>query len=168
MNNKGYTLIELVTVIVILGVFFGLAASSLIPIFSKGFIFSNDREDLRFSARQIQTLLSRDIRNLKDYRSLLSADSNNLEFINVDNQQVSFALTNQILNKTIDGISYEVSDKVVSLRFSYLDNDLAELIAPILGPTLTTNVRVVAATIVLAQNNQQLTVDFKVRPRNLN
>ena len=166
-NKKGYTLIELIMVIVILGIFFSLSAGSLIPIFTKGFTTSGDREELRNQARLVTTLLSRDVRNMQDANSLLTAGSSNIVFTNVDGQQIGYSLSGATLNKTINGTSYELASNVKTLQFLYLDNNLATIAGPILGPTLTTNVRIIDTTLVLSNNGQQISVDFQVRPRNV-
>lgn len=118
LNTKGFTLIELVTTITVIGVAF-------ICVF---YIFNNTAEIYNHVAggsedlqriQQITGYLDADLKNVKDKNSILIASGSQFKFINVNQQTIDFVYINPYLKKNNVNLTRDLS----GFSFTYFKFD---------------------------------------------
>jgi prepilin-type N-terminal cleavage/methylation domain-containing protein len=112
-NQNGYTLIELMTTVVILGV-------SFMTVF---FIFkvtmdiytsvAGMSEDIQ-RIQQVSNYLEADIKNLKDKNSILIATSSQFKFVNVNNVTIDMVFTGSQFKKNTVVLNSDISTAQIS------------------------------------------------------
>ena len=120
-KQNGFSLIELVTVIVILGVIAGMSAALL----SQGFNAYTNSANLADSNSQGQIAIQRMIRDLQLIRSaadITVASTSQLSYTDINNNTVSYALSGSTLNLTKNGSTQALADGANSLTFTYYTN----------------------------------------------
>ncbi|MFC1595808.1 type II secretion system protein [Candidatus Margulisiibacteriota bacterium] len=168
IDNRGFTLIEIIMAIVLIGIFASLASGPLIVLLNKGFLQSADRQDVRSSARHTHTVMSRSIRNIKDAYSITTASENIFAYYDVDDSFTAFQLSGNRLLKTVSANTYDLAGQVRGLAFTYYNNTENALSSPVTGTANPTDIRLIGITLALGEDeNRELTLNMQVRPRNL-
>jgi prepilin-type N-terminal cleavage/methylation domain-containing protein len=168
---RGFTLVELVAVIVVVAVIFGLGSVMLGKVFS-AYALKRDATDADWQAK---VALERMARELRAVRSPTAADldissSAQIRFVDTDGNGVCFyriAATNQLM-RSADGPASAcgtttpqvLADNVTNLGFSYWQADGT-------GATGAANTYYITATLVVKENNSyNASFRASVRPRN--
>jgi len=160
MMNKqsGFSLIEFVIVIVILGL---LAAMSSI-LLSQGFgAYSNssDMLDANSQGEFAMQRMSRDIQMIRSSTDVTVAGTNQLSFIDINNNTVSYSISGTNLICTRNGNAETLASGVNNLSFTYYGSD---------GNTPPiSNAGYVRIALTITQNNVNYTLTTSVYPRNL-
>jgi len=166
MKKNGFTLIEIVITIVLLGIVVSLSAHGLIVLLVKGFSFSNDQVHSR--QRTVHTLMARSLRSLRDDRSVITAASNQIEFIDNGNNQIGFRVSGNTLINEVNTVMFDLLDQVTTASFTYYDDYEAPLAAPQSGSGNITNIRFIRVRVMSQDERGQVTtLNFQVRPREL-
>ncbi|OGH97191.1 MAG: hypothetical protein A2X42_12490 [Candidatus Margulisbacteria bacterium GWF2_38_17] len=166
-SNKGYTLIELIVVIILISSFVSLASGSIVILFNRGFQVILEQSVSRSNANRIYTAISRDLRNIKDIASILTANNNIIAFNDIEDNTISYYPENQKIQKSINGTSYQFAENAHALNFIYYDASNNVLSEPMTGNGISTNIRTIESEIAIGENISHITINMRVRPRNI-
>ena len=158
-SSQGFTLIEMIMVIVILGIIIGMSSSLLtqgLNTFSTGENIVN----ANWQGEIAMERMSRDILLIRSPADVTTIASNNLAFTDISNNTISYSLSGTSLNLTENGNTSILADGVQSLTFSYFDKNGA-------STATTTLVRLIRISINITQNNANYTLTTAIYPRNL-
>ncbi len=169
--RTGFTLIELVIVIVILGLLLGLSTSfSFIMLDTLGFL--TRQANLQESAEVALSRVSRDVRRLRNDQSVVTATASQFTFFDVSSAQITYQLSGGALIRIIDpagappSVTDELADQVTALAITYYNDAGANITGSIvLAPR--TNIRRIEFRITLQDGSHTVNAQTRVRPRNL-
>lgn len=158
MQEKGFTLTEVVLVIVILGIIVSMSAP-FISASLDSWLFHKTERDVVFSARLALNRMVREIRQAKNPSSITTFTVTEFDFLRIDNTQVDFKQSGNSLLRN----SNELTNKLQAsggLSFTYLDTD---------GNVATTkdNIRMVRVKLVLVSGDSSVTIESLARLRNI-
>lgn len=162
MAKKGYTLIELVTVMVVLGVILAIGIPLLMETVDAWSYGSRFQTNAVLSAIVAQNRMSREIRRLKNDTSVTTATSSQFSFTDVNDNAITFNLSGNTLMRNSDGLL----DNVTSLSFTYYDDSGAAIATPAINPN-PTNIRLVEVNYSVLAASNTLNFGFTVKPQNL-
>lgn len=160
-------MIELIIAIVLLGIFASLGTGAMMSLFSKGFTFNIDRENLNSGAILIYNNMSRDMRNIRDPDSITIASGNRLAFYDIDNNLLTYFLSGNTLEKKIGVVDYPLDEHCQTLNFRYYSDTENLLASPRVGAVVSTDIRVIDFTAGLVFNYEHITINIRVRPNNV-
>jgi prepilin-type N-terminal cleavage/methylation domain-containing protein len=162
MIRKGYTLIELVTVMVVMGVVIAIGAPLLIEATSAWSYASPYQNNAVLSAIVAQNRMSREIRRLKNDGSVTAATSSQFSFTDVNNNAIAFTLSGNTLMRNSDGLL----DNATGLSFTYYNDSGAAIATPLVSPS-NTDIRLVKVNYSVLAAGNTLNFGFTVKPQNL-
>ena len=159
MSRKGFTLIELILVIVTVGII----AAALTPFISSAvdsWFFTSTEREIVFSARLAMNRMVREIRQIKNTASITTFTSTAFSFQDINDTNINFQQTGSSLERN----SYELTDKLQDpggLEFTYLDSDGAD-------PDTQDDIRMVRIKLILLLGDNSITIQSLARFRNVN
>ncbi len=159
MPHRGFTLLEMVMVIVILGIIIGMS-SSLLTQGLNAFPTGENIVNANWQGQIAMERMSRDILLIRSPTDITTTASNNLAFTDMNNNTISYALSGTSLNLTENGNTSILADGVQSLTFNYFDKNGTSTATPAL-------VRLITVSINITQNNASYTLTTGIYPRNL-
>ncbi len=161
MNSKGYTLFELVLVIIILGVLFAGGTVLLRPVLDS-WSLAIPREEATDTSSYAMSRMIYEISQLRDKNSVLVATANEFRFTDMSGNVVRYWIsgTNVMRNNDI------LARGVQTLAFSYFDKSHAALPAPQVAPAAT-NLWQMVIKVIGQKGGQVVTMESEVHPRNL-
>ncbi|MBI4431276.1 MAG: prepilin-type N-terminal cleavage/methylation domain-containing protein [Candidatus Omnitrophica bacterium] len=177
---RGFTLIELVIVIVILGLLLGLSASfSFVMLDTLGLL--TRQANLQESAEVALSWISREVRRLKNDQSILIADASEFSFIDRNDITITYRRNGTVLERqqsspaSINELADLLLNGVPGLVITYYgeDPDLTDTNpAPALTPlpldaATRRKIRRIEFRITLQDGTHTVTAQTTVRPRNL-
>jgi len=106
MTNKGFTLIELVLVIAILGVSIGVTTDVLISVI-RGYNKTQVMNEIEQQANFVSMKIEKELRSAKDITTPATSGQSGttLVFINDDNETITYSLTGDILQRNGDAVT---------------------------------------------------------------
>jgi prepilin-type N-terminal cleavage/methylation domain-containing protein len=139
-NERGVTLIELILAIVLIGIIGSVAANAFLSSTQSALTANNVREAMQVDRTAMERMV-REIRNVADNTSVLTANATQFEFVDVDGNTVSFELAGTTLNRVFTAppaaaVTNTLATNVTGLTFTYLTNTGAGA-APIVAPAAT-------------------------------
>ena len=156
----GYTMLELVMAIALLGIIAGVMAKMFvwgIDIFD----FVSNRKDVLQTSRIGIEILVRDLRAIKSASDINSASSSQLDFYNLDDENVIFVYNSGVFtrnsNNMIEGLS--------SFQFTYYDVSDAVISSPVADPSTIWKIKY---TLNATIDAKQFHLESTVVPRNFN
>ncbi|UCG35816.1 MAG: type II secretion system protein [Candidatus Omnitrophota bacterium] len=164
-KKKGFTLIELVMTAVILSII-ALAGAPLMIAVNEGWLTSVRRNEFSESARIAMDRMVRLIRRVKDEDSVFIADSSIFQFINSEDNIITFDKSANILRLSVDDSTNDLAADVSLLEFTYFDKDGAIIAIPKVNPA-STNVRRIQIDLVFSFGTEQLSFRSQVAPRRI-
>lgn len=163
MTMRGYTLIELIMVMVIIGVLVGIGAPALLETVNAWSFASKFQDFAVQSAITATNRMSREIRRLKDDNSISTADVSQLDFTDLSSNAISYTRNvGNVLLRNTDGLC----DNVTALTFTYYDDSDVQLATPVSAANRPNIRRITVALSILAGTNT-LNFRFQTRPQNL-
>lgn len=170
MKNRGFTLIELVIVMVIMSVLVGLTASfSFIMLDTIGFL--TRQANLQESAEVALSRMSRETRRLRNDQSVVTATSSQFRFFDLSNADITYRLSGGAVVRDYDpagaapSVTNELADNATALTITYFDDDNAVIASPTTSPR--TNIRKIEFEIQLQESPHVVTAQTIIQPRNL-
>ncbi|MDP8229668.1 MAG: prepilin-type N-terminal cleavage/methylation domain-containing protein [Candidatus Gorgyraea atricola] len=161
MKKKGFTLIELVIVIVILGIIASTATPLLLAI-SDSVTFLISRAGMDQAADIALSRMAREMRRLKDDSSVNTAASSQFSFDDVNSNTISYSLSSMNLMRNSDILASDVQ----SLSFTYYGDSGSTISTPVVSPN-ETDIRRIDISLEFQSGDQTLYYESQVRPRNL-
>ena len=161
-KSNGFTLIELIIVIVIIGIISGIAALIIMQ-GVKAYSDENTRSDMHYQARLAVERMAREIRLIRsqtvgDISTMNPAD---ISFTDIQNNRVRFQLSVGTVRRSPDnGVTWQtLASGVTALNFSYLQQD---------GVTAATAATLwfVVIDVTDQQGSETLQMRTRVHPRN--
>ncbi len=160
--TKGYTLVELVTVMVITGIVAAIGAPLLMKTADAWSYGSRFQTNAVLSAMVAQSRMSREMRGLKNDASVTTANSSQFSFTDVNDNTITFNLSGDTLMRNSDGLL----DDVTGLSFTYYDDSGAVIASPAVSPAYT-DIRLVKVEYSISAAGNTLNFGFTVKPQNL-
>jgi prepilin-type N-terminal cleavage/methylation domain-containing protein len=158
---KGLTLIEIIIVIVLVGILsIGMAKFIIQTIDTWRFV--DIRNELSEEGKKAVDWMVRDIKEIKDERSINIADVSHLNFDNSNAETIDFIKNGSTLERN----SFSLADNVANLTFRYFDGQGNELTPP-LSLTQRRSIRKIRIEITLRRDNQEVNFFTNIIPRNL-
>ncbi len=163
-NSKGFTLIELVIVITIIGIISGIVGSILIGTID-AWTFRFNRGDLLSNGRLAMNRMVREIREVKNRSKVTTADPSEFSFENVDSVDVTYSLSGTDLNRTENETTNTLAEDVSNLTFTYFDSDGEPIETPDVAPGAT-DIRRVRINLTLTKSGENVYLQSESVPRN--
>ena len=160
-QGAGFTIIEAVMAIVITG--FIVAALGAMSEFMVADTYKmiDFRNDVVNSAKRAFTMMAREIRQIKDDRSVLAANSGEFKFNDVDDTAIDYTLQGNNLMRNSDILCGFVR----SLQFTYIDRSGNEISSPSVRPDKT-DIWLVKIEINLKRGDEEKKEVMLIHPRN--
>lgn len=161
VSPPGYTLIELVMVVTLLGLFVAASAVAFKPVLDT-WSLGAPRNEVTDATEYALSRMSYEMTQLRDAASVLAAGTGRFQFTDVSNNVIDYTLsgTNLMRNGNI------LSRGVQTLSFTYYNVNGATLISPQVSPS-PTNIWRIEVSITSERGGQSVTMTSQVRPRNL-
>ncbi len=163
-KDKGFTLIELVIVISVVGIISVIIGSMLLGTI-KAWTFKFNRNDILWDGRLAINRITREIRAVRDTASVTTASAAQFRFIDTNNVDITYSLSSTNLNRTENGTANLLAGNVSSLAFTYYDANENTIAIPSVSPSAT-NIRRVRINLTLTKNGQNVYLQSDSVPRN--
>lgn len=157
--QRGFSLIEMVIVIIILGIIVGMSSQLLMQgLYS--FPTGADLIDANWQGQLAIERMSRDILQVRSASDISSMTSSNFGFTDLDANTISYSLSGTDLILTQNGSSQTLAQNIQSLTFSYFDHNGASTVS-------TTSVSYVKMSMTVTTSNVTYSLTTMIYPRNL-
>lgn len=159
-SEKGFTLIELIVVIVITSVIAGIVARFLIFGLTT-YTFVDQRKRALHEARLALHLMNSEFRQVRDPSGLYIAHADKIQFINYFDQVNTY----QYLDNNLTKNGYTIAADVTGFQFRYLKADGSYLHTPVSSDSLT-YIWNIEANYTVQMGDQSVAFHLLVHPRN--
>lgn len=159
-NQGGFTIIELVTIIVITGVMVGIL-SQLMIFGADSFEFIGNRKASLHESRMAVHYLNRDFRKVRDMQSISIASNHQFQFQNYNNNQIDY----RFINSKIERNSSTLAMNVSQFQFNYIRSDGGYMAKPVTADSLEF-IWDIEARFTVTVENQATEYRVYVHPRN--
>ncbi len=164
-NGAGFTLIELVIVITIIGIITGVVAFTLLGAVD-AWTFKFNRSELLSDGRLAMNRMVREIREIKNRGNVTKAKSSEFRFINTSDVDIKYKLDNgDLLNRTEDGTKNLLAEYVSDLTFTYFDSSGATIAIPDTSPDAT-DIRRIRIDMTFTKSGENVYLQSQSVPRN--
>lgn len=160
VSAAGYTIFELVMVIVLVGIIFAVTAPLMIEV-GRSWQIASKRNSMSEDAMVAMDRMAREIRQIKNTASVLAATGSVFQFIDVNNNNITFSLSGNYLMRNVN----QLAGNVTALTFTYYDAVGALIPAPVLSPV--TNIKSVVINLIFSLGGTSLNLESGVFPRRL-
>jgi len=164
MRSKGFTLIELVIVIMVIGVIAGVVGYVLLTTVD-AWTFKFNRSDLLWDGRLAVNRMVREIREVKRAANVTTASASQFRFTDVSDVDIIYSRRSTDLNRTADGTANVLAENVSSLTFTYYDSSGNTIAAPVVSPG-NTDIRRVRINLTFTKNGENVYLQSDSVPRN--
>lgn len=155
MKNHGYSLIELIIIILITSILVGLGSKLLVAGLN-GYITAKDTTDAVWQGRIALERIARDLRKIQSPSGITTAAVNQLIFNDTDNTTITYALSGTSLTRN----SQILASGIGSLSFTYFDETGT-------STAVLSAIRYITITLNVTQGNTNFNVITSIYPRNL-
>jgi MSHA biogenesis protein MshO len=154
---NGFTLVEIVITIVLVGILAGLAASILIQGITS-YSVEEARVDVHYQARLAMERMAREIRQIRSTADITAITNTNLRFTDVNGASVGFTWTSPTLSRW-NGVGTNVlAPNITAFNFNYYQQNGAAAAAATLW--------IVEITLTSQQGSESVQMSTRVHPRN--
>jgi prepilin-type N-terminal cleavage/methylation domain-containing protein len=164
-THDAFTLIELIMVMVIIGILFGMGGPLAIQLIDS-FQWSIYRKDLSESAEVTLRRMTREIRRLQDDTSVITANATTYRFTDIDSDVIQFQLNGSNLERENNGTTDTLAANVSSFSFTYFDDSGTSIATPTLSPA--TDIRFVEIAMTLQSDTNTIDYTTRIKLRNVN
>ena len=170
-NEKGVTLIEVVLSVVLIGII-GIIIAETFLYSTRSVLTGNAVREATQADRLAMDRMIREMRNVRNNTSVITANSTTFEFVNIDGDTVKFQLTGTNLNRIFThppnpAVTNTLAANVSVLVFTYLDN--AGVViggAPLVAPAAT-NIWSIQIALTVGSGGEAVQFRSQVHPRGL-
>jgi hypothetical protein len=106
--------------------------------------------------------MSREIRQLRNDTSVITATSSQITFIDFNNNTITYNRSGDTLMRNSDGLT----DNATALTFTYYDDNGNTIASPTVSPSYT-DIRRIRVDFSILAGTRTLDFQFQVRPQNL-
>jgi len=174
--RPGYTLIELVMVIILVGIMFLVTAPLMVEI-SRGWQIATIRTDMSESGMVAMDRMAREIRQVRDNVSVVTASASTFRFIDLNNNDITFSLSGNNLVRTVTaagiGVPNTLAANVSSLGFTYYNDAYTTVLTSASVPPISyglgtaTNIKSIVVGLTFLNSGTTLSLQDGVYPRRL-
>ncbi len=157
-NQAGYSLLELITVIVLIGIIAGVLSKMFIwgiDIFD----FVSDRKDVLQSSRISMEILVKDLRSIKSAADIVSASSSQFDFYNIDDEEIVYSYSSNTLYRNANPMVVGLS----SFQFTYQNASGGSLGSPVGSPS---DIWKISFSLNATVDNSPMQLESTIVPRN--
>jgi len=157
MKQQGFTLIEVITTIVIVAIVASMAGMLLATAFKKRLSGHNLME----SVAEVRVTFNRMAESLRECKSILTMQNNRLRFRHLDGRTVTYRFNNNQLQYREDGGNYyTLATNVIHLSFPYWNKNRNTTNNPL-------NVRCISVELTTSVENVTQSWQTNICPRHL-
>src|SRR3990170_5276914 len=165
-NLKGFTLVEIVITIVLIGIISGIAAMIILQ-GVRAYSDEQSRSDVHYQARLAVERMAREIRTARQQSEIGTAvlgtitgnPTNSFIFTDITGTTITYSLTGTTLNRTVGGSPSPLAQSVTALEFQHYTSAIALTTTPAC-------VWVVEINVTDTQGANSLQIRTRVHPRN--
>jgi type II secretory pathway pseudopilin PulG len=161
---SAFSIIELVMVIVLVSIIFAVTAPLMLAIGS-GWQLAQARNELSASAMVAMDRMMREIRQVKNNTSVITAGSSSFSFVENNSNTVTYNVSGGHLMRTVGATANQLADYVSALSFTYYNAAGSVIAVPVVSPSATDITRIVIDLTFLSGTS--LSFESGVSPRNL-
>lgn len=121
-SARGFSLAEMVVVIVLVGIVFAIGATLLGRVFTS-FFATRDITDAEWQGLVALERLSRELREVRSPSELTISPSNRIMFTNLDGDRVEYYVSGTALMRSTGNTEMTLADDIAGLNFFYLNSD---------------------------------------------
>lgn len=167
-NERGVTLIEMILSIILIGII-GIVAANAFLYSTRSVLTGNNVREATQVNRMAMDRVVREIRNVANNTSVVTANATTFEFVNVDGNTVKFQLTGADLNRVFTvppnpPVTDLLAANVSASPFTYLDNTGVAIGIPTVSPA-TTDIWWVQIALTVGTGSEALQLRSRVHPR---
>ena len=164
MKRRGFTLIELIVVITIVGIIAGVVGFVLFGAVD-AWTFRFKRAGLLSDGRLAINRMVREIREVKDLTSVITANTSQFRFKDTDDTDITYSLNGSDLDRTEDAATNTLAENVSTLSFTYYDSNGSAISTPVVSPSAT-DIRRVLIDLTLTKDGEDVYLESESVPRN--
>jgi prepilin-type N-terminal cleavage/methylation domain-containing protein len=161
-NSKGFTLVEIVITIVLIGILSGIAAMIILQ-GVRAYSDEQTRSDVHYQARLAVERMAREIRMTRSTTDITTFTASDLRFTKVDGSISGFNWSNPTLNRWNGAGNDVLASGVTAFSFSYYRNDGVTLAAL---PADLSLLWFIDISMTDTQGSETLQMRTRVHPRN--
>lgn len=164
-NEKGFSLIEYMMVVVIMGVIIAIGAPLVFEA-TDAWLLQSKRKEMSESAKIAMDRMAREIRRIQSRTSVATANSSSFRFTDIDGRDITFDTSSATLRRTENSAVNTLADNVNSFSLIYYDANGATIATPSVSPNKT-NIRRIEINLTFSFGGTQLSFQSQVSPRRL-
>lgn len=164
-NKKGFSLIEYIMVVVIMGVLIAIGAPLVFEA-ADAWLVQSKRKDMSESAKIAMDRITREIRRIQSKTSVTSASSSSFRFTDIDGRDITFDTSSSTLRRAENSAVNTLADNVNSFSLTYYDANGAAIAVPSVSPGQT-NIKRIEINLIFSYGGTQLNFQSQVSPRRL-
>lgn len=159
MKNQGFTLIELLITIIVLSIVATVGGIVIYEGFNSG-IKAMDLIDASWQKRLVMQRMLNEIEDIRSKADVNISSNSQFTFTDISGNAITYSLSGNFLQRTVNGSAKNVADGLTSLVFSYYDvnNSIT---------TTATSLRCIKISVVVTKMNSSQNFQSVVCPRNL-
>ena len=175
-KKNGFSLIETIMVIMIISLI-ALVSAPLLKAAADLFSYQTNAVALEDEGNYAMARMTREMRRLRDDRSVAAGSRSNFEFIDKDNKQIRYYLSGTTIRRTEDGVDKLFMDQidVDGLVFYFYNDETADTgetgeplaTSPVVGIGTKTDMRYFKISIHSKKNNYTFAIRGGGRLRNV-
>ncbi|MBI3541048.1 MAG: prepilin-type N-terminal cleavage/methylation domain-containing protein [Deltaproteobacteria bacterium] len=160
-SSQAYTMIEMVFVITLVGLIASVVSLGFYPVLNSWSLGSPRSTVVNETGYGLGRMVG-EMTQLKDKTSIIAANANKFQFVDMNNNNITYLLTGNSLMRNNDILAKGLQ----SLVFTYSDINELALATPQVSPA-STNIWRIKIQMTAVSGGQQISLESQVHPRNI-